>query len=72
MAEIIKNKFLVVKTEDINKHLSKSERKALVDALLTIRNGRILDGKKPENEYWIVNQDEPYADKILQTILENE
>lgn len=53
-------KFIVVNT----KHLTAIRKMQLVDLL----NGWGL----PKHNYYSCNQDEPYADKVLQTILEGE
>ena len=33
---------------------------------------RIKDGKSPHAEYFVCNQDEPYADEVLRVILDGE
>lgn len=59
------NTHLVIKRKLINERLCKSDRE-LFYALLD------LITKENYNEYIICNKDEPYADKVLQTILQGE
>ena len=60
-------KYLVVKRDDIDKYLTKDEVIELDTILLGVAKGRIRDGKKA-NSYVVVNQDEPYAEKVWELI----
>jgi len=71
MAEIIKDKYIVIKTEDAEKYLDDFERHQLELALESIVKGRESDGKII-NTYYLCNTDEPYSDKVLQVILGGE
>ena len=62
---IKENTHLVIKRKLINERLCKKDRE-LFYALLDIIT------KENYNEYIICNKDEPYADKVLQTILQGE
>ena len=63
--KIKENTHLVIKRKLINERLCKKDRE-LFYALLDIIT------KENYNEYIICNKDEPYADKVLQTILQGE
>jgi len=58
------SKYFVVKTDDIFKYLSDEQLDSFNDILFTIDHGRRKAGKK-ENAYLVVNEDEPYASKVL-------
>lgn len=65
MIEFQPNKFFVVN----RKHLDKipGYKCALVSFAL-----RCIADYVPENRYYVCNQDEPYADKVIATILAGE
>lgn len=63
--------YLIFKKEDF-KYLNKRKLKQLNDIISIITNGRIGDGKNIDNKYFVVNQNELYADKILKIILHGE
>jgi hypothetical protein len=64
-------KFCVIKTSDALKYLTKSELTKLGVLFAKIDAGRKADGKSINN-YYVCNTDEPYAQKIIQTILDGE
>ena len=64
------NKYLVLKQADINKYLSIEQRNALEYVVRFIANQRKADGLK-HNTYVVVNEDEPYAEKVWQLIEES-
>lgn len=70
--EIHEDKFIVVKKEDVQKYLSKSDMVILNVLLGKIIEGRAEEGKSTDNKYLVVNRDEKYADKVLQIILDGE
>jgi hypothetical protein len=61
----IEMKFLVVKWEDIGKHLSLEQQVQLQDLLKDIQYGRMREGKK-DNTYLVVNIDETYAAHVAE------
>lgn len=71
MAKIKKDTHLVLKCEDTNEYLTQAERRVLVSLIIKIEKGRISENKKL-NSYYVCNLDEPYADKVFQTILSGE
>ena len=67
-----KNTHTVIKNEDIQKYLTEGEKGVLNAFLIAIQQGRRKDGKKPVNEYFICNTDEPYSKEVLKAILKGE
>lgn len=65
----MKNTHIVIKKEDALKYLSEPALQSLEEILNMIEQGRIRDGKKGVNEYYICNTDEPYAEFIHNMIL---
>jgi len=63
-----KETHLVFKWDDIERHLSESQIIELARMMKDIRNGRIQEGKAAENEYYVVNKDEPYAAAVFEVI----
>ena len=62
---------ITIKKDDINKYLREDEKSLLYYLLSLIQAGRIEENKKI-NSYLVVNTDEPYAKKVLDTILTEE
>lgn len=65
-------KFVVFKKEDALKYLSEPALQSLEQILNMIAEGRNKDGKKPVNEYWVCNTDEPYAEIVHGVIMAGE
>lgn len=63
---------IVIKKEDALKYLEETEQIVLEDMLNKISQGRANDKKKPNNHYYICNEDEPYADIVRGVILGGE
>lgn len=66
------DKFIVLKKDDINKHLNDVEKGSLDNMCNKIATKREKEGKSASNNYLVVNCDEPYADEIAAIIAENE
>lgn len=64
-------KYEVMKLGDIEKYLDSYLRGHLESIKAVIREGREGAGKK-ENSYVVVNEDEPYAEKVWKLIEEGE
>lgn len=64
------NKFLIVKTDDINNYLEEKEKNTLKDIVYEVNMLRHIHGKK-ENTYLVINTDEPYADEIIEILKKN-
>ena len=64
MTEQKEDRFEVIKISDIEDYLSESMKLELDYILNLIRDRREKEGKTRCNKYWVVNQDEPYADKV--------
>lgn len=58
------NTHVVIKREDILKYLEETEQITLDEMLNKIIRGRAKDNKKPINNYYVVNKDEPYAEVV--------
>lgn len=71
MAKKIEEIFFVLKWSDIEKYLDKFDQKLLSELCDKITVRRIAEGKH-FNNYIVCNQDEPYAEKVWQTILDGE
>ncbi|MZK53472.1 hypothetical protein [Clostridium beijerinckii] len=65
---MIKQKFIVIKREDADKYLPNHDKIDLRHILRQINEGRAKEGKK-DNEYLVVNKDEPYAGLVENLIL---
>jgi hypothetical protein len=61
----MKMKFTVLKNEDIEKYVPQFMVKTLEDISKHIEDGRIKDGKSPNNTYIVINVDEPYAQEVI-------
>ena len=68
VSKIKEEKYLVLKLDDKEKYLADREKFALANVCLRIREGRDHDGKK-QNHYVVVNEEEPYADKVWDLVL---
>lgn len=66
------NTHVVIKREDILKYLEEPEQIALGEMINKIIRGRAKDHKKPINNYYVVNKDEPYAEVVHGVILGGE
>ena len=71
MGKAPQKKFLVVKDEDINKHLNNHDKKELTRLMDKIEKGRRMEGKSANNFYLVINQDEPYADEVIEIMKNN-
>jgi len=70
------SKYIVLKIEDVQRYFSeyckdKNDDKTIpfYDVLHGIRDMRIKDGKRNDNEYILINRDESYSDYIWKMIL---
>ena len=61
----------VIKKGDAIQYLHCLQEEALSNILETIKQGRKAHGRK-ENQYLIINTDEPYADEIREVIKRGE
>ena len=65
------NKFIVLKVEDVYKHLDFNQRRSLDGSCRSIAYHREKSGKKPDNTYLVINTDEPYAPEIVEILKRN-
>jgi len=67
-----KRKFIVIKIDDLIKHVNSAFKLAMLDNdLKDIQAGRKADGKEPCPEYLVINTDEPYAGEIIDIMKRN-
>lgn len=66
------NTHIVIKRQDALKYLTEIEYQALKQMLCNISQGRNKDGKKPINNYYVCNTDEPYAEVVHGIIIGGE
>ena len=66
------NTHIIIKREDALKYLTEVEYKALEEMQNAIIRGRAKDHKKPINNYYICNMDEPYAEVVHGVIIGGE
>lgn len=66
------NMYCVIKREDANQFLTKEEILVLDGFLQKIELGRASIGKKPCNEYYVCNVNEPYAENVHNAIVTGE
>lgn len=64
-------KFIVVKRDDLNKYIRPSTRFTFDNILEKIKFDRLQDGKNIENEYIVINTDEPYAPEVIEIMKRN-
>lgn len=64
----MKHKFVVLKIDDVNKYCSSLGRDRLTASMLEIKTGRMQHGKNPDNQYLVINTDEPYADEVIEIL----
>lgn len=60
------DKFIVIKRSDIDKYLTDMSKGIFDYHLQEIEIGRMNDNKTLFNFYLVVNQDEPYADEVIE------
>ena len=58
---------IVLKLEDCQKYLNPRELQELSEIIRNVSDGRKFDGKS-DNEYLVVNVDEPYAPMLFRLI----
>jgi len=63
-------KYEVMKLDDIEKYLPNEMKEWLHVIIETIQEGREKDNKVPCNHYVVINEDEPYAEKVWALIQE--
>jgi hypothetical protein len=69
--EDMKEKFIVIKNEDITKHLDVDQQMQLTSLLILIKIGRAKESKTINNKYLVINTDEQYTDEVIETLKKN-
>jgi len=72
MSEYQSDKFLVLKWSDLHEHLTDQQFQGVTNAALAVEQGRTAALRNPRPAYFVCNQDEPYADRVLEVILQGE
>lgn len=67
----MKMKFGVLKIDDVKKYCSEESKQALDKIVLEITTGRMEEGKKPDNTYYVINSDEPYSEEVVEILKRN-
>jgi hypothetical protein len=66
------NTHIVLKRADVQEYLTGPEQRALDAMMDKIVRRRAYDGRKPVNDYYVCNTDEPYAGAVRSAILQGE
>ncbi|MBR0602809.1 hypothetical protein HF695_10800 [Bacillus safensis] len=68
-------KYSILSVRDASKYVPRDQLtkflEHLVEVEMYIEEGRKKDGKKPSNNYVIINQDEPYIHEIIDVMKRN-
>ncbi|AFL99501.1 hypothetical protein Desde_1069 [Desulfitobacterium dehalogenans ATCC 51507] len=59
------NKFIVLKCDDVKEYLTKNDQMVLDCITARLALGRIHDKRKVDNNYLVINTDEPYAPEVV-------
>lgn len=67
----LEDKYYVVKKEDVMKLMQTDPEKAngFLEGLSQIKKNRAKDGKSKQNNYIVVNTDEPYAAEVADLVV---
>lgn len=65
-------KYLVFKSDDIEKYCSQESEESLRRIALEVMAGRLRDLKPVKNNYLVINRDEPYFPKLKEIVEEHE
>ncbi|MBK4214142.1 hypothetical protein EGI07_18285 [Bacillus pumilus] len=68
-------KFAVINLKDFSSYVPKDIGQGFLNELSKVLNsieeGRQKDGKKPFNNYLVINQDEPYIEEVFEVLNKN-
>ncbi|MBK4211045.1 hypothetical protein NSQ10_03250 [Bacillus sp. FSL R5-0432] len=68
-------KFAVINLKDFSSYVPKDIEQGFLNelskVLKSIEEGRQKDGKKPFNNYLVINQDEPYIEEVFEVLNKN-
>lgn len=70
--KIKKNSHIIIKIQDTLDYCTGKQRDNLLDVMASVIVGRRKDNKIEENEYFICNTDEPYAQEVFDVIKNGE
>jgi len=60
-------KYLVMKYTDIDNYADYEDEQGIINACISITNGRINE-EKTDNDYIVINMDEPYINEIIEVM----
>lgn len=60
------NTHIVIKRSDVERYCNPQNKGALTSISNKIRRGREQDGRSSDHGYLVINQDEPYADEVIE------
>lgn len=66
MEKGFERKFTVINENDLYKYVDSKQYAKLNEILSEIQRGRELSGKRPYNNYVVINLDEPYIDEVIE------
>lgn len=69
--EGFKEKFIVINNQDLNKYVGSNGLTAIEAVEDIIKANRILDERKINNKYLVINTDELYADEVIEILKRN-
>lgn len=72
LADPIFPKYYVLKIEDLDNCLTSEQREQLAGIIDCVQKTRLDAGKNPTPRYVVVNEDEPYSEKIRKIIWSEE
>jgi len=68
----LENKFIVFPRKDVDKYVGTSDRLYIEQIHNNMESRRTIGHGLASKEFYVCNQDEPYADKVWQVIKEGE
>lgn len=65
-------KYVVLKQSEIDLYATDEQKRHLYDLQVEIMLNRTIHGKRPVNDYVVINRDEPYFSNVMKLIESNE
>ncbi|EDW22421.1 hypothetical protein FO510_05290 [Bacillus pumilus] len=64
--------YVVLKKSEIDRYATDEQKRHLYDMQVEIMLNRTIQGKRPVNDYVVINRDEPYFSDVMQLVESNE
>ncbi|PTY93058.1 hypothetical protein [Heyndrickxia sporothermodurans] len=64
--EGMRNKFTVVKNDDLEKYLHPEMKSAFLNIAEKVELNKCIEENKKPHTYLVINTDEPYADEVIE------